>query len=394
MNRNIGLVCLITLLRDFGTFVISPFVILYLRSLGISIVSIGMLYGLLGALDIIFSLPIGHLSDRWGRKPWIVLSSLFAILTYGLFITSKSVPQFVIVFVLWNLADLAWQYSVPMYLNDIVENTGRGDALAKMGMMTTIASVVAPAPAGFLADTRGIISLFEVALIFEVVLICVVVYWIHSGLPEIRESLEEESVEDRKNLFFRVRTLFGYLRGNIFYFAIAMMVMSFGWAVLEIVTPLFLREELGISYLGFGVVMSAIGIIGAVAKLAAGRFTDIHGRLSTLLYSTLFAGICMTAVGFVTSELQFVLTRGTGSIFGAVMWLVWMASFHDIIKRKRATISAFIDTLSGGTYALGSFLAGFLVSIVTARRCFFFIGVIYIFTAFIFSRIRSGKGIA
>ncbi len=130
MNRNIGLVCLITLLRDFGTFVISPFVILYLRSLGISIVSIGMLYGLLGALDIIFSLPIGHLSDRWGRKPWIVLSSLFAILTYGLFITSKSVPQFVLVFVLWNLADLAWQYSVPMYLNDIVENTGSGGTYA------------------------------------------------------------------------------------------------------------------------------------------------------------------------------------------------------------------------------------------------------------------------
>ena len=389
MNRNIGLVCLITLLRDFGTFVISPFVILYLRSLGISIVSIGMLYGLLGALDIVFSLPIGHLSDRWGRKPWIVLSSLFAILTYGLFITSRSVPQFVVVFVLWNLADLAWQYSVPIYLNDIVENTGRGDALAKMGMMTTIAGVVAPAPAGFLADSYGINLLFEVALIFEITLIGVVIYWIHSGLSEIRESSEKKPIEDRKSPFFHIKTLFGYLRGNIFYFAIAMMVMSFGWAVLEIVTPLFLREELGISYLGFGVIMSAIGIIGALAKLAAGRFTDVHGRLSTLLYTTLFAGICMTAIGVVTSELQFVLTRGTGSVFGAVMWLVWMASFHDIIKRKRATISAFIDTLSGGTYAMGSFLAGFLVSFVTARRCFFLIGAIYIFTAFIFSRIRS-----
>jgi MFS family permease len=277
-----------------------------------------------------------------------------------------------------------------MYLNDIVENTGRCDALAKMGMMTTIAGVVAPAPAGFLAESYGINLLFGVALIFEIALISVVFYWIHSGLPEIRESSEEKS-RDRKSPFFHVKTLFGYLRGNIFYFAVAMMVMSFGWAVLEIITPLFLREELGISYLGFGVIISAVGIIGVLAKLGAGRFTDVHGRLSTLLYTTLFAGICMTAIGVVTSELQFVLTRGTGSIFGAVMWLVWMASFHDIIKRKRATISAFIDTLSGGTYAVGSFLAGFLVSVVTARRCFFLIGAIYIFTAFIFSRIRSEK---
>lgn len=387
MNRQIGLVCLITLLRDFGTFIIAPFVILYLRSLDISVVSIGILFGLLGALDIVFSLPIGHLSDRWGRKPWMISSSLFAVLTYGLFITSRSVPQFVIVFVLWNLADLSWQYSVPMYLHDIVENTGRGDALAKMGLMTTIASVVTPAPAGFLADRYGISLLFKVALVFEVVIIGIVVYWIRSGVSEISDTSQETPDKER----LRVKALFGYLRGNIFYFALAMMVMSFGWAVLEIATPLFLREELGISYLGFGAVMSAIGIIGAVAKLGAGRFTDIHGRLITLLFAALCAGVCMVSIGFVTSELQFVVTRGTGSIFGAVMWIVWMASFHDIIKKKRATISAFIDTLSGITYAAGSFIAGFAVGIITARRCFFIIGAIYLLTAFIFSRIKSGN---
>ena len=89
------------------------------------------------------------------------------------------------------------------------------------------------------------------------------------------------NLQKRESLFPKVKNLFGYLTGNIFYFAVAMVVMSFGWAVLEIVTPLFLKEGLGISYLGFGVIMSAIGILGAVAKLLAG-ITDVHGRLSTL----------------------------------------------------------------------------------------------------------------
>jgi MFS family permease len=386
MNRQVGLVCFITLMRDIGTFTYAPFVVLYLRSLDVSIVSIGMLFGLLGALDIVFSLPLGHLSDKWGRKPWMVSSSLCAVFTYVLFIGSKSVPQFVVVFVLWNLSDLAWQYSVPMYLHDIVENTGRGDALAKVSVMTTVAGVITPAPAGFLADTYGIDVLFKVALVCEVIIIGVVLYWMQSGLKESAglQDTEEPDTFDRKGLFSQ-------MRGSIFYFSLAMMIMSFGWAVLEIVTPLFLREELGISYLGFGVVMSAIGIIGALAKLAAGKFTDVHGRRSVLLLSTLCAGICMGAIGFAASGLQFVLTRGTGSIFGAVMWIVWMASFHDIIKRKRATLSAFIDTLSGITYALGAGTAGFVVGIITARRCFFLIGAIYIFTVFIFSRIKSGN---
>jgi MFS family permease len=252
-----------------GTFVVAPFVILYLRSEGISLVTIGILYSLRGTFDVFFSLPIGHLSDKWGRKPWIISSSLSAITAYALFIVSHSPLQFVIVFVFWNFSDLFWNYSVPMYLHDMVENTGRGDALAKMSVMTTIANVVAPAPAGFLAEIYGVGILFKVALTFEVIIIGTVMYWMRSGLKEI--DIHDDSLEKK----FDVKRIFQQIRGSIFYFAVAMIFMSFAWALLEIATPLFLKEELGISYLGFGTIMSLTGIIGAVAKIAVGRFTDV-----------------------------------------------------------------------------------------------------------------------
>ena len=385
MNKQIILVCFITLMRDMGTFVVAPFVILYLRSEGISLVTIGILYSLRGTFDVFFSLPIGHLSDKWGRKPWIISSSLSAITAYALFIVSHSPLQFVIVFIFWNFSDLFWNYSVPMYLHDMVENTGRGDALAKMSVMTTIANVVAPAPAGFLAEIYGVGILFKVALIFEIIIIGTVMYWMRSGLKEI--DIHDDSLEKK----FDVKRILQQIRGSIFYFAVAMIFMSFAWALLEIATPLFLKEELGISYLGFGTIMSLTGIIGAVAKIAVGRFTDVHGRKAALLCSTFCASMCMVAVGFVTSELQYVVTRGTGLIFGALMWIVWMASFHDTVKEKRATLSALIDMLSGVTFALGSFSAGFLIDIVSARRTFFLIGAIYLLTGFVFSRIKEVK---
>jgi MFS family permease len=376
-------------MRDFGTFVVAPFVILYLRSEGMSLATIGILYSLRGTFDVFFSLPIGHLSDKWGRKPWIISSSLSAITAYVLFIVSHSPLQFVIVFVFWNFSDLFWNYSVPMYLHDIVENTGRGDALAKMSVMTTIANVVAPAPAGFLAEVYGVGILFKVALAFEVVIIGTVIYWMRAGLKELTIHQDHEKSYQSLEEKFDIKGILQQVRGKIFYFALAMIFMSFAWAVLEIATPLFLKEELGISYLGFGTVMSATGIIGAVAKIAVGRFTDVHGRRPALLYSTFCASMCMVAVGFAASELQYIITRGTGLIFGALMWIVWMASFHDTVKEKRATLSALIDMLSGITFALGSFSAGFLMSVVSARKCFFLIGAIYLFTVFIFSRIKE-----
>ena len=388
MNKQVLLVYAVELMRNCGIFIVGPFVVLYLRSSDIPIITIGMLFSLKGTFDVILSLPIGHLSDTWGRKPWIILSPLLTILTYFLFIISQSIIHFVFVFIVWNLSELSWNYSIPMYLNDIVENTSRGDALAKLSLMNTLASIAGPAIAGVTAELSGIPSLFMVGMVTEGIILGIVMYWMKLGFSCTNDKgpVQDARIAAKSK---GMKRFLSPLRGNILYFGLAMMVMSFAWAFLDIATPLFLKEELGISYVGYGTVMSIIGIIGAGAKIGVGRFTDIHGRKGMLLFSTITAGICMFSIGVASSELQFIILRGGSTIFGACMWIVWMASFHDTIVQKRATISALIDTLSGITWAVGSLSVGIVVSLITARSCFFFIGAVYVVTALIFSRIRS-----
>ena len=388
MNRQVLLVYAVELMRNCGIFIVGPFVVLYLRSLDIPIITIGMLFSLKGTFDVILSLPIGHLSDRWGRKPWIILSPLFTVMTYFLFIISRSMVQFVFVFVLWNISELSWNYSVPMYLNDIVENKGRGDALAKLSLMNTLASIAGPVVAGVTAELYGRPSLFMVGMVTEGVILGIVAYWTRLGFSYDKEGIPAQDTRIQEKLG-RFKSFLSLLRGNILYFCLAMMVMSFAWAFLDIATPLFLKEELGISYLGFGTVMSIIGIVGAGAKVGVGRFTDIHGRKLMLFFSTVAAGIFMISIGMASSELQFIILRGGSTLFGACMWIVWMASFHDTIVQKRATICALIDTLSGITWAIGSLSVGVVLSLITARSCFFLIGAVYVVTALIFSQIRS-----
>jgi MFS family permease len=388
MNRQVLLVYAVELIRNCGIFIVGPFVVLYLRSLDIPIITIGMLFSLKGTFDVILSLPIGHLSDTWGRKPWIILSPLLTVMTYFLFIISRSIIHFVFVFVLWNISELSWNYSVPIYLNDIVENKGRGDALAKLSLMNTVASIAGPVVAGVTAELYGIPSLFMVGMVTEGVILGIVMYWTRLGFSYRNEEVSVQDIEIGGKSE-GIRRFLSLLKGNILYFCLAMMVMSFAWAFLDIATPLFLKEELGISYLGFGTVMSIIGIMGAGAKVGVGRFTDIHGRKGMLLFSTVTAGIFMISIGMASSELQFIILRGGSTIFGACMWIAWMASFHDTIVQKRATISALIDTLSGITWAIGSLSVGVVLSLITARSCFFLIGAVYVATALIFSRIRS-----
>ena len=62
-------------LRMFGLFVILPVVALYADALpgGNSAILIGLAVGIYGLTQAIFQIPLGRLSDFWGRKKTIYL---------------------------------------------------------------------------------------------------------------------------------------------------------------------------------------------------------------------------------------------------------------------------------------------------------------------------------
>ena len=69
-------------LRMFGLFVILPVVALYANSMpgGESATLIGLAVGIYGLTQAIFQIPLGRLSDYWGRKKTIYLGLLIFIL--------------------------------------------------------------------------------------------------------------------------------------------------------------------------------------------------------------------------------------------------------------------------------------------------------------------------
>ena len=78
-RRSIGALASVYGLRMFGLFLILPVLAIYAEQLNASPMLMGIALGIYGITQAMFQIPFGILSDRFGRKPVILLGlSIFA----------------------------------------------------------------------------------------------------------------------------------------------------------------------------------------------------------------------------------------------------------------------------------------------------------------------------
>ncbi|MGH7145822.1 MAG: MFS transporter [Planctomycetota bacterium] len=84
-RRALMTIFLIVLTDLIGFGMIIPLLPFYAKSLGASVVTVGMLFGIFSLFQFIFTPIWGRLSDRIGRKPVLMISLLVSVAMYGLY---------------------------------------------------------------------------------------------------------------------------------------------------------------------------------------------------------------------------------------------------------------------------------------------------------------------
>jgi MFS family permease len=91
---------LLTGLRWLPVGFLAPIFVLIPLSRGLSLTEIGFVFAAQGLVVLALELPTGGLSDALGRRPVLLLASVVAILSMGLFTIADSAPMFVVAMVL------------------------------------------------------------------------------------------------------------------------------------------------------------------------------------------------------------------------------------------------------------------------------------------------------
>jgi MFS family permease len=167
LNRRFLWFSMISTLFTVGNFS-DAFLVLRAQDAGMLPALIPLAFFALNISSSIFSMPIGMLSDRIGRRPVLISGFfIFAMIYFG-FGMAKSVMWIWVLFILYGLYYAFTEGIQKAYIADIVPEGTRGTAMGTYNAMTGIAALPASIMAGFLWQTFGPMVAFSTSSIIAI----------------------------------------------------------------------------------------------------------------------------------------------------------------------------------------------------------------------------------
>jgi len=287
-TRNIYILGFTLLVVMVGYGIIIPILPFYIEAMGASGIELGLLTSISALMQFIFAPVWGTLSDRYGRKPIL----LVGVVGYG------------VTMLLFGLANQLWMLFVARALNGILSSATMPTAMAYvadhssanrcsagMGILGAAAGlgiVLGPALGGILA-TDSLSLPFFVAT--GLCLLALLLVWL--VLPESQPA-EARNPQPQAQKKFRLTDLSKVLVGPIGSLMLLTLVVSLGMASFQGILGLYALDKFGYTTEQIGVIWM---IVGAVTIVAQGVLT---GPLTSRLGEVIIIRISLitTAVAF------------------------------------------------------------------------------------------------
>jgi len=117
--------------------------------------SIGFLFALGAATGALLSPFVGKASDRLGRKPVLILSSVAFLIVFTSYAVMTELWQFLIIMLIEGVAWVSIGTGAMAYIADISPVTERGQSLGAYEATWNVGWVLGPLTGGLLADSIG-----------------------------------------------------------------------------------------------------------------------------------------------------------------------------------------------------------------------------------------------
>ena len=356
-NKPLFSIILVVFIDLLGFSLIIPLLPYYAQTFNASDTTVGLLLASYAAAQLIGAPLLGRASDRFGRRPILLISIFGTFLGFLIFGFAETLTMLFASRILQGLT--GGNLSVAQaYITDVTDAKSRNRGLGLIGAAFGLGFIIGPALGGLLSNISYSIPAF-VASALSFINLILIAFW----LPESLTSEKRTQITEKRpgfTLTALFETLKRPLTGPLL---ITRFLYSLAFVILQSIFSLFALKRFGMSVVATGFVLTYVGVVSVFTQ------AWLIGRLSQRFQDVILiqGGLILLAFGllvwaFAPNILMLVLSVTPVALAGGMLnTLLPSALTKTVGPQEVGGILGLSTSIESSTRVIAPLLGGFML---------------------------------
>ncbi len=277
-----------------GFSIILPLLPFYAETFGANPTVVGLLVAIYAAAQMVSAPLLGRLSDRYGRRPLLLISILGSSAGFVLLGFANSL----LILFLARLMDGLTGGNISIaqaYITDITDEKNRSRGLGLIGAAFGLGFIIGPALGGILSQWSYSLPAFVAAGI-SILNFFMVLFWLPESLTEDKKLLISQQKRNSISIVAMLNALKRPVVGNLLH---TRLFYGFSFSIFQTIFALYGQYRFGLDAKNTGYILAYVGVLSAVTQVVVvGRLTDRFEDKHLILAATVIIGLSLFGWAF------------------------------------------------------------------------------------------------
>jgi DHA1 family tetracycline resistance protein-like MFS transporter len=342
IKRRLGLIFGFVLIDLLGYSLILPLLPYYAETFGATLTLVGLL-GTVNALGQLIAAPtIGRLSDRYGRRPLLIVSIVGTVVSFLLLGTARSLTAVFLSRILDGLlgGNIALARA---YITDVTDEKNRARGLGIIGAAFGLGFIVGPAMGGVLSQFGYNVPALVAAGLSLLNLIAVVL-WLPESLSQERRAEMRDSPRTRFSFRLLAEALKRPCIGPLLHIN---LLYSLAFTLFQANFALYAKTRLALDVQATSLVLTYVGILSVLVQgFAIGKLTARFRERQLIFTGTIILALALLGWAFAPNVWLLLVVLAPTALAAGVLNTVLTSQLTKVVRREE----------TGGTLGLSSSL--------------------------------------
>lgn len=334
-----------------GIGIIIPVMPAYLQLFGVGGQVLGFLVAIFALAQFLFSPIAGNLSDRHGRKIFIIGGLIIFGISQIIFGLATEVWVLFLGRFLSGFGAALIMPPIMAFVADITTYEERGKGMGMLGAAMSLGFMVGPGFGGFLANVNLTFPFFLAGAAALIASVFSMIY-----LPNTQQK--PTTIAPRENLF---KQLARSVKTSYFIFLIVVFTFSFGISNFQATLSIYLDNKFGYTPTDIAIILTVGGFAGVILQMfIVNKLFKRFGEMKVILVNLLVAAVMMLLTIYVSG---FFIIMIVATIFSIATTFIRPA-VNTLISKLAGAEQGFAAGMNNAYMSLGNMFGPALAGIL------------------------------